>query len=189
MDLPLVSFTHGVGAALGLDANGLLLNSTADVSGSSKEGALLEAVLLHLYADCGQNVHFNEYGHSVMGHFLFSLFSAASSFSTPFHGRLHELQDPSAKGLLLPQAMQVFSKLSSSSEQRTLSCNLTLTQGRANDLVPVASSNFTLWVEQVKEGNKIFASRTRADRKQTWYDQPHHTGSTRARAVLTPLSL
>lgn len=210
LDLPLVSFLHGVAAGLQLGpgaVQGLLGGGgERDVDGSSKEAAVLEQARGALYADCGENVHFNEYGHRLMAELLHGLLAEAKAFSTPFHGarRRSELlgqhattshhQPPAASsssppalqpqqqpppvgdegahggsgGLLPDEALEVFSRLSSGSSERTLSCNLTLTQGRGLDLTPSRTANFSLWAESVKEGNKIFSSRTRADRKQTW---------------------
>lgn len=38
----------------------------------------LDKVVKQLYADCGENQHFNEYGHRLLGHFLYRLFTVRS---------------------------------------------------------------------------------------------------------------
>jgi len=91
----------------------------------------------------------------------------AKDFATPFHDRPDtELLDQ--KKTLPKASLEMLSKISSISSDRTLSCNLTLTQGRALDLVPTVAKNYTLWSEKVHGGNRIFGGRGRSDKKQTW---------------------
>lgn len=167
LDLPLVSFLHGVSHSLGVDA-GDLIKSDHPLVLDAKTEKRLEEFHAKLYADCGDNQHFNEYGHRLLGEYLYNVFVEAENITYP---SVENSREPSLSAVLphLPLgAAEMLSRVSSISPKQTLTCNLTLTQGRALDLAPIAAKNFTLWTEKVQAGNSIFNSRTRADRKQTW---------------------
>jgi len=146
MAVPLVSFVHGVapwvsyrppawvesvggeGGARdrGRTLPGLLLGNTSELSKQEYPGLYdkLDRVEKQLYADCGENQHFNEYGHRLLGHFLYGVFVEAGRNG----GR--EESEEEIMTRLSPQAVEVFHRVSSGSEGYTLSCNLTLTQVR-----------------------------------------------------------
>jgi hypothetical protein len=73
LDLPLVSFLHGVVPSLPqpLEAGRLVANET-DLPRAGPLADALNDFRTTLYADCGENQHFNEYGHRVMGHLVSS---------------------------------------------------------------------------------------------------------------------
>jgi len=153
MDVPLVSFMHGVAPwvnyvppAWALDEKeegkeggregartlpGLLLGNGSELHKEEYPGLYqkLDRVGKQLYADCGDNQHFNEYGHRLLGHFLYGLFGEAAREGGVEGGEGgREEEEGMVRARLSPSAVEVFERVSSGSTGHTLSCNLTLTQ-------------------------------------------------------------
>jgi len=151
MDVPLVSFMHGVAPSVnyvppvwameekeegggGEGARtlpGLLLGNGSELHREEYPGLYerLDRVGKQLYADCGENQHFNEYGHRLLGHFLYGLFGEAVREGVAGKGGEEGgMEEGVVRGRLSPSALEVFERVSSGSTGHTLSCNLTLTQ-------------------------------------------------------------
>ena len=102
--------------------------------------------------------HFNEYGHRLLGHFLYGLFlvrilssvclshshtdtcththtQEAGQYSSPFRENRDAIdaEEHRIKLAMPSKATEVFQRVSSGSTGHTLSCNLTLTQVRLTD--------------------------------------------------------
>ena len=157
MDVPLVSFVHGVapwvdyvppawafegeeeeegeggGEGGARTLPGLLLRNGSELHKEDFPGLYdkLDRVGKQLYADCGENQHFNEYGHRLLGHFLYGLFGEAAREGVGEEGEEgREEEERAVSGRLSTSALEVFERVSSGSSGHTVSCNLTLTQVR-----------------------------------------------------------
>lgn len=175
LDLPLVSFFHGVAPALGvsLQENGLF------PSGFEPEAATLtkaKALMTELFSVKGRDLHFGRYGHRLFAEFLLGPFRDAAQIvvdkqtEEAISSTLPPTTTDLDRVLSFPwRAFNLLSRLASS--ERSLKCRLTLTQKSEPDLIPTKNEGYSLKVYSgpVQVG---FAMETetggRSDIKRAW---------------------
>lgn len=172
-NVPLVSWLHGVVASLPLkpplpDVTEFDLR---DVDNTTR--TLLDSYTRELFAFNGTDLHFNEYGHRLHAEYLWNVFLSASQSDADQNCEAHAhpvAQRVENTSILSHSGRNLFSRLTQPAGP--LACNLTLTQNKLPDLVPLNRSGYEMKAYAKKAnfgaGWGDLNEKAREDLKRTW---------------------